>query len=154
MTSLHAIAIRSARTAAGLTQEELGQRIGLNGRAIYRWERSEFSPTRRNRSALVTAITLVNAEAGKGLRAAFSAPADAAPRTVVAPPAPTSHEVALQLGLLAFAHDLDLPPRRVRSALLRFCKRLENTGLTMDAARVGLERVLPDDDAPSIATPN
>src|SRR5688572_19513210 len=100
MTSLHAQAIRAARKAAGLTQDELGRRIGLNGRAIYRWERGDFAPTRRNRSALVTAITPFNTEAGKQLRAALDGAPDAAPRTNVAPPGPTSHDVAVQLAHL------------------------------------------------------
>src|SRR5688500_9883390 len=121
MTSLHAQAIRAARKAAGLTQDELGRRIGLNGRAIYRWERGDFAPRRRDRSARVTAITLFNAEAGKQLRAARDGAQDAAPRSNVAPPGPASHAVAVQLALLAFAHDLDAPPRFARSALVRFC---------------------------------
>lgn len=154
MTSLHAQAIRSARKAAGLTQDELGRHVGLNGRAIYRWERGDFAPTRRNRSALVTAITLFDAEAGKRLRAALDSAPNAAPRTNDAPPAPTSHDVAVQLALLAFAHDLDVPPRRVRFALVRFCKRLESTALTMDALRACVERVLPDGEASALPIPN
>jgi transcriptional regulator with XRE-family HTH domain len=149
MKVLHAKAIRSARHAARLTQDELGQRIGRNGRAIGRWELAEFSPTRRNRAALVTAITLVDAEAGQALRAAFEARADAAAaaRASISPPAPPSLDVAVQLALLTFAHELDLPPRRARSALVKLCKQLEGAGMTMDALRACLERVLPEGDA-------
>jgi transcriptional regulator with XRE-family HTH domain len=31
-----AVAIRESRRAAGLTQEQLGRRLGLRGRAVYR----------------------------------------------------------------------------------------------------------------------
>jgi hypothetical protein len=60
----------------------------------------------------------------------------------------------VQLALLAFAHDLDVPPRRVRFALVRFCKRLESTALTVDALRACVERVLPDGEASALPTPN
>lgn len=39
--------IRAARNAAGLTQRELGQLIGVEGMFISRWERGANSPSPR-----------------------------------------------------------------------------------------------------------
>jgi transcriptional regulator with XRE-family HTH domain len=66
-------AIVEARRATGLTQEILGQRLGLKGRAIYRWERNETAPNDRHRRALIREIHLLNAQAGLTLQAAFTA---------------------------------------------------------------------------------
>ena len=154
MKAQHAEAIRSARTEAKLTQEELGRRIGLSGRAIYRWERGEYGPTRRNRSALVTTISVLHPEAGQRLKAAFDGATSAAPRAVALAASPTSHDVAVQLSLLAFAHQLDAPPGRVRTALVRFCKQLASTQLTVDALRACVERVLPESEVSALTIPN
>ena len=144
MKGKHAQAIRTARTEAKLTQDELGMRIGLGGRAIYRWERGECGPTRRNRSALLTTISMLNAEAGKRLKDAFDGVLNTGPREAAPATPPPSHEVAVQLSLLAFAHQLDVPPGRMRAALVRFCQRLASTQLTMDSLRACVEHVLPE----------
>jgi transcriptional regulator with XRE-family HTH domain len=60
-------AIRRARHAAGLTQEQLASGSGLKGRAVYRWERADSSPTNRQRRALVLAIQAVNPKAVSAL---------------------------------------------------------------------------------------
>ena len=64
--------ILEARRAAGLTQESLGQRLGLKGRAIYRWERNETAPSGRHRSALIREIHLFNPQAGIKLQDSIS----------------------------------------------------------------------------------
>lgn len=141
----HAQAVCNARAETGLTQRELGRRIGLSGRAISRWEQGVGSSTRRNRAALVMAISLVNAEAGERLKAAFEAATpDAAPREVAPEPAPASHDVSVKLSLLALVHQLDVPVGRVRTALVQFCKELSRTQLTVDALGACVERALPE----------
>ncbi len=65
--------IREARSEAGLTQEHLGRRIGLKGRAIYRWERNETAPTARHRVTLIREIHAVNPQAAAKLHAALTA---------------------------------------------------------------------------------
>ena len=65
--------IAEARALAGLRQEILGQRLGLQGRAIDRWERNETAPSDRHRRTLIRAIYLVNPQAGLALQAAFTA---------------------------------------------------------------------------------
>jgi DNA-binding XRE family transcriptional regulator len=60
MRSLQGVAIRTARIAAKLTQDQLGHRIGVKGRAIYRWERGATVPTQRNRAALIAAISILD----------------------------------------------------------------------------------------------
>jgi transcriptional regulator with XRE-family HTH domain len=64
--------IVEARRATGLTQEILGQRLGLQGRAIYRWERNETAPNDRHRRTLIREIYLLNPQAGLALQAAFT----------------------------------------------------------------------------------
>ncbi len=65
--------ILEARRAVGLTQERLGQRLGLKGRAIYRWERNETAPSGRHRRALIREIHLLNPQAALNLQAALTA---------------------------------------------------------------------------------
>jgi transcriptional regulator with XRE-family HTH domain len=65
-------AIRVARRATGLTQEALGRRLGLKGRAIYRWERNETAPNHRHRRALLREIQLFSAEAATQLQTLFT----------------------------------------------------------------------------------
>jgi len=64
--------IRDARRAAKLTQDELGRRLGLKGRAIYRWERNETAPSNTHRRALVREVNLFNPEAALKLQSVFS----------------------------------------------------------------------------------
>jgi transcriptional regulator with XRE-family HTH domain len=127
-------AILQSRRAAGLTQEQLGRRVGLKGRAVYRWERDESVPTKRNRVALVTALTAVKPEIGawfaQQLETASDAPGQAAPAT----PAEPNGQEALERAVFALADELDLPPRRARGALKRLFGRLREARLTLDAA--------------------
>jgi transcriptional regulator with XRE-family HTH domain len=135
--------IREARRAAGLTQEHLGRRLGLKGRAIYRWERDEAAPTARHRRALVQEIQAVNPEAAAKLRAALDArPADAKqgniPQAPAPPPARSAAEV-LELAVLRMADELDLAARRVRRPLGRLLERLRASDVSLEAAQKELE---------------
>lgn len=141
-----AVAIRKSRRAAGLTQEQLGRRLGLRGRAVYRWERGDSVPSRRNRKALVVALDAVNRDAAAQLAAVLAReapPRGAPPPAPATPPAPAPPElsapVALELAIFHMADELDLPPRRVRGPLVRLFKRLRSTHFTLDTAQKQVE---------------
>lgn len=129
-------AIARARRATGLTQEQLGRRLGLKGRAVYRWEGDESAPTKQNRAALVTAFTAVKPEIGAWFAQAIAVPADSpnpAP-TPTALAAPSAPEI-LERSVFALADELDLPPRRARGALKRLIARLSAANLSLDAVQ-------------------
>jgi transcriptional regulator with XRE-family HTH domain len=143
MRSKVAQAIRNARLACGLTQVQLGRRLGLKGRAVYRWERDDSAPRRRHRAALVTAIQAVNAAAATALAAVFASESKGAAAISVAPIAVAAPAIdpklALELSIFACADELDVPARRLRSALLRLHQRWRETNLTLDVAQRYLE---------------
>jgi transcriptional regulator with XRE-family HTH domain len=131
MASILAKAIRDARQAAGLTQKQLAARLGLNERAVYRWEGAESAPKRRFRAPLVTVIQQVNPAAGAALAAALASETQGA---VVAPPPPPAVPAAVnvaqatELALFAFAEELDIPAGRARVALATLQERLRASG--------------------------
>ena len=137
-----ASAILHARRAAGLTQEQLGRRIGLKGRAVHRWERDLSEPTKRNRAALVTALTAAKPEIGAwfahAMASATEAPKEPAAAVPAAPPAPSAADV-LERAVFGLADELDLPPRRARGALKRLVTRLREAQLSLDAVQGLLE---------------
>ena len=163
--------IREARRAVGLTQDSLGQRLGLKGRAIYRWERNETAPTGRHRPALIRAIHSLNAQAGLKLQTALTTLTGKS-YTVVSCPAieestkqspelgvpatpvtalPQQREVfeakqgmsdQLELAILKMADELDVSPRQVRRALSRFLERLPGANITLESIRVEVEHLL------------
>jgi transcriptional regulator with XRE-family HTH domain len=137
-------AIRSARHAAGLTQEQLGRRLGLKGRAVYRWERLDSAPTKRHRRALIVAIQAINpaaANALAGLAASATSAAAPAPAFAATPPVPAvDPAAAFENALFQTADELDLPARQVRRALARLFERLHEANLTLESSRQQLER--------------
>jgi transcriptional regulator with XRE-family HTH domain len=147
MRSSLARAIREARLAAGLTQEQLGSRLRLKGRAVYRWERDESVPRRRHRAALVTAIHQVNPAAGEALAVALANVSKRSlrlvqvPAPVVAPPA-IDTKLSFELGLFAFAEELDVPARRARAAMARLHRRWREGGVTFETAERHLQASL------------
>jgi transcriptional regulator with XRE-family HTH domain len=138
-------AIRDARLTVRLTQQQLGARIGLKGRAIYRWERDDNAPRRRHRRALVTMIQAIDPAAASRLQAVFEShernrkgvvlPEPAPPPT----PAEPTGAVALELAIFAMADELDLPPRRLRAALAKLLARVAEAGFSLDSARQHVE---------------
>lgn len=144
MRSELAQAIRDARLAIGLTQEELARRLGLKGRAVYRWERDDSAPRRRHRAALIAAVNAVNQSAGATLAAVIGGVAKGrrgvavvAPAAAPAPPSDT--KLVVELAIFGFADELDLPPRRVRIGLGRLLKRLRETNVTLEMVERQLE---------------
>lgn len=143
MYSPLAKAIREARHAARLTQEDLGRQLGLRGRAVHRWERGTSVPRRTLRSALIRVIQARSQPAAAALAAAFD---NHIARTkgwlppAPALPAPTkpSDPVALQLAIFAAADELDLAPGRLRAAMARLFVRVADAGYSLEAARRAL----------------
>lgn len=145
--------IRVARRAVRLTQAELGQRVGLTEQAVYRWERNASRPNPRLQRALVLVIRAIDPAVGDQLAAAFggdiaasvrqtTAATGSAPATQSASSAPASDDPAASaLGLAVFraADELDLPSRRVRSAVARLLRRLGNAGYTLEHAAAEAE---------------
>jgi transcriptional regulator with XRE-family HTH domain len=137
MRSTLAQAIRNARLACGLTQDQLGMRLGLRGRAVYRWERDDSIPSKRHRRALVTAVNAVNQPAAAALHAVLESVGKGAP--VVPAPAPVpppgvNAKLVLDLAVFSLAEELDLPARRARGALARLLARLREASVTIEAA--------------------
>jgi transcriptional regulator with XRE-family HTH domain len=132
MESTVAKAIREARRATGLTQKQLAARLGLNERAVYRWEGGASAPKRRYRAPLVTVIQQVNPAAGAALAAAL---ASASRREVVAAPQVAPASVApsvdpaqlVELALFEFAEELNVPARPARVALAKLQRRLRES---------------------------
>lgn len=133
-----ASAILQARRAAGLTQSELGRRLGLKGRAVYRWERDDSAPTKRNRAALVTAFTATKPEIGAWFKDAMMSATEGPKEPVAAaptsPPAPSGPEL-LAKAVFVFADEVDLPPRRARGALKRLVARLRDANLSLESVQ-------------------
>lgn len=143
MKSSWAQAIRTARVAVGLTQEALAARLRLKARAVSRWEIDRSIPTRRRRAQLVAIISEVNQEAGAALAAVFASVVRQRGRYVVVAPAPVAAasppaidaKLAFELALFALAEELDVPPRRLRGALVRWQKRCREAKVTPELAQ-------------------
>ncbi len=144
MRSKLAQEIRNARRAAGLTQQQLGTRLGLKGRAVYRWERDDSVPTKRRRQALVLAIQVVNPQAARALAALLASLAvRGAPTSPIAPPVAQpaiDPAAALESAIYEAADELDVSARQARAALVRLFERLRQAGLTLDSAEQNPER--------------
>jgi len=121
-----------------LTQEQLGRRLGLKGRAIYRWERGDANPTRRNRAALVTAIAAVNMDLARHLKDVLIPSAPSATPPAAAPP-PVDKEALFDVTLYRMADELDLPARRVRGPLARLLRAMVGAELPLPVALQQLE---------------
>ena len=146
MRSPLAHAIRDARLSLRLTQDQLGMRLGLKGRAVYRWERGASAPTKRHLRALVTAVQALDVNVAAKLQAELASYVNkaggiVAPVPVPPPPAPAkpTDRVALELAIFAMADELDLAPRRLRASLLRLFVRLAEGGFSLDAARAQVD---------------
>lgn len=140
-------AIRAARLASGLTQEQLGRRLGLKGRAVYRWERDDSAPRGRHRRELVTAISAVNQAAATALATVFASEAkgrrgepQGAPTPPPAPVPPViDPKLTLELAVFTMADDLDVPARRLRAGLIRLVTRMREASISLDLLQRHLE---------------
>jgi transcriptional regulator with XRE-family HTH domain len=142
--------ICAARRAAMLTQEQLGKHVGVIGRTVHRWERGHRRPNRRHRQALLTAIGVLAPGAaaalatGLGLEPATptASPGEATDARQ-APNGPNGPAPALELLLLRAADELDLSPRRVRTAVTKLLAELSRAGFTLESAQRELEHWPP-----------
>ncbi len=146
MRSKLAQEIRNARHAAGLTQVQLGSRLGLKARAVYRWERDHSCPSKRHQRALVLAIQAVNSQAASALAALIpSAGARPAPAAHLFPPIAQpliDPAAALESAIYQAADELNVPARQVRVALVRLFGRLRQASLTLENVEQQLEQQL------------
>src|SRR5262249_35147987 len=136
MRSPLAQAIRNGRLAMQLTQKELGLRLGLRGRAIYRWERDDSVPRKVQRERLVRPVELFDVDAAAKLKAAFESHAARVKGIVMSaapppPPARPTNPVALEFAIFAMADELDLAPRRVRASVTKLLARVEEAGYSL-----------------------
>lgn len=135
-------AMRNARIAVRLTQVQLGRRMGLSGRAVYRWERGAAVPSKRHRAALVTALQAVNPQVAEWLAAIMASELDgkqAAAAPAEAAPAPIDEAAMVERAIFMMADELDLPSRRVRGSLRRFLKSLRGAKLTLESTEQRLD---------------
>lgn len=137
-------ALREARLTAGLTQEELGRHLGLNGRAIYRWERDEYTPTSANTRRVLQVLASLHEPAAAKLHAVIAsraapAPVDAPPAASPAPPPAVVPRALVEHGVFSMADELDLPARRVRGALSRWLRRVRDANLALDLVQRELD---------------
>jgi transcriptional regulator with XRE-family HTH domain len=150
MRSVLAQGIRAARLASGLTQEQLGRRLGLKGRAVYRWERDASAPRRRHRHELVAAISAVNQAAATALATVFANEAngrrggalDAAPTPSVPAPPAVDPKLTLELAVFAMADELDVPARRLRGGFVGLFKRMREAGISLEMLQRRLDERL------------
>lgn len=138
-------ALRAARRATGLTQGELGQRIGLDGQAVYRWERDENMPTPLHQRRVWEVIGSLHVEAAVALEAVMVQETKQALLTAV----PTSESPRIpsdlagglvEQGLFSMADELDISPRRLRSALQRWLGQLREKNLTLEVVQREIAR--------------
>jgi DNA-binding XRE family transcriptional regulator len=146
MPSKLAVEIRNARHAARLTQAQLGTRLGLKARAVYRWERNDSCPTKRHQRALVLAIQAVNPQAAIGLAALIGSVGAAPTPTVVSATAQPAIDRAatLRSAIYQAADELDVPARQMRVALVQLFRRLRQAGLTLESAGQQVEQLTAD----------
>jgi len=128
-------AVHDARVACGLTQDQLAQYLRLKARAVSRWELARAAPTKANRRAIVATLKMLNPTVGAQFEESLVELYQKPEATPAPPPVPPPDpRVSFELAIFAMADELDLPPRRIRGALVRLLKRLQNTGYSLETA--------------------
>ena len=134
--------LRAARAALGLSQEDLGARLGVSRRTLTRWEVYDALPPVGQRKHIATSFVDAPPELraalvrslglGDGFDATLAAsdPAGAAPVPAAA---------VLDGAFLGLCERIDVAPGRLRSALVDFLRRSEAAGLSLEAVRRALE---------------
>jgi DNA-binding XRE family transcriptional regulator len=138
MRSTIAQAIFDARRASGLTQAQLGHRLGKTGQAVFRWEWDKVQPSLRTRRELVAVIQALQPVAAARLSVAFGF--QDAPVALPPAAAPLQGFAALEAAVFKMSDELDLPPRRVRGALTRLARRLREASLPLEETHRLLEQ--------------
>jgi transcriptional regulator with XRE-family HTH domain len=144
-------ALRAARRGLGLSQGELGARVGYSGRHLCRWEGDEIEVAWQAREPLLAALANAPLEHRTALRRALGLP-EAAPNLGTNDGAMKSgnasgtkvDEAASLDGLLyAAAEDLDVSPKRLRATFARLLAELLRTGMSLEKARKTIAKSPP-----------
>jgi transcriptional regulator with XRE-family HTH domain len=140
------VALSAVRAALKLSQDDFGARLGVSRRTLSRWEIHDELPPVGQRKHIATSFP----DAPADLRAALVRSLELDARFVASllPPAPTPAPAlatapppaaALDSALLALCERADVPPGRMRTALVEFLRGAEATGLSLPAIRAALE---------------
>lgn len=141
--------VRWARRRLGLTQEDLGKRLGIKSRAVSRWEIGTSGPSRQHRKELVTILGERDAAVGAELASAFARlypkklRKGQKPPPPPEPPRPPPNPSVLDRAVLHAADALDVAPRRARSFAIDILRGLLQSHLTVEEAIGELTRALP-----------
>ena len=125
------LALRRVREALHLPQDAFGARLGVSRRTLTRWEAHGELPPIGQRKHLATSVPDVPSE----LRAALVRSLGLDDSFVAAVAAPRPDGAFLEL-----SERLDVPPARLRPALVEFLRRVEAMGLSLPATRDGIAR--------------
>jgi transcriptional regulator with XRE-family HTH domain len=117
--------IRKARNALRLTLDALGASVGVQGRAIMRWENGRNAPTRRNFEAVVAHFRTIRPDVATWLWG--EATGEKAPE-----PPPPSIPV-LRTAILEMSDALDVSPRKAREALRRLLAKISAERFSLTA---------------------
>ena len=124
--------LRSARLAARLRQNELGDRVGVIGRTVSRWERGEYEPSPHMIRALSEALGAVHPEAGATLAKLSGLGPEARAKGV--PSERSQKRAAFDSSIYLAADALDLPAQKLRATLKNWLSVVRAAGVTLAEA--------------------
>jgi transcriptional regulator with XRE-family HTH domain len=134
------------RSSLGLSQDDFGARLGVSRRTLTRWECHDELPPVGQRKHLATSFPDVPAALRAalvqtlGLDARFVATLDPPPPALAPALSPAAQVAsAVDGAFLELCEGVDVAPGRLRSGLVAFLRRLEASGLSLDAVRSRLE---------------
>ncbi len=130
--------IAQARREARMTQPFLANKVGTSDRTLSRWESGAQPPSREQLSRLIAVLVKANASTLDELRQAgrLQPKLTPVPRMASLPPPSTQDpQAALDDLVRAYAEDLDISARRLRSVLALVLTDLERLGVPLATAR-------------------
>lgn len=134
-------AVLAARRSLRLTRGAFGALVGVQWRAIGRWEEGEAEPPPKTKARLVKAVEAQKASAGRTLAAALGL------ERLVAPPPPPPSPEALRLAVLRLADTLDVSPSRARRACAQLLEQARAARFTLEAAAREIDEWAKAEDA-------
>lgn len=134
-----ALALRNARAALHMTQNEFGALVEVAPRTLTRWETHGELPPPARRTYLL--LKLAPRLAAAHLAALASAmDVDAGVAAALGAGGTTTTRPAVDTALWALAEELDVSARKLRPAVGRFLQRLEAAGASVADARAALAK--------------